>query len=423
MRAEFISTRLLYQVFPDELSVPEGDNIQEVVNILLRTYSALLEGATKKSIDETLNDIANNATVTSDIRDYVTNISTAILATTELSTVGTPHRHYAFTNEKGLGSTNKPLGYRWGDDLHHHEIIDGVLQPHVDAEGESHTHEIFLGLPENIIRLQSNLAKVFEETKPAHLKTGSVASILEEGDRLLEEGNLDSVSGSLFVNVDNTETEGRVAVSLGSLYQEDMRRSRSGTWEEDQFAYVSGRELRFWRTNIEVADNLVAIWETQEVDPVTSLPYTRVNQQKLRVISTRSETPSDRGSGFSLNFVRGLGTSEELGLPDTEVRGGLLTRGLVDGVPVGYAHNPNALVDDGEAVLFSDSNDVFFTLIQGDEGVDDGSLTPYGKRVRLSTEVVEVDAVLIPSGMVLIRKRYELRHFRTHQGHSRPLEV
>lgn len=417
MRAEFISTRLLYQVFPDEASVPEGDNIQEVIDILLRTYSSLLTGATKKSIDETLNDIANNATVSTLVRGYLAEISTAILATTELNTGDAPHRHYAFANEKGLGATNKPLGYRWGDAIHQHEIIDGVVQPYVDEDGNSHTHDIYLGLPENVLRLQSNLTKVFEAIRPAHIKTSSVSSILEEGDRLLEEANPDNVSGNLFDNVDTEETEGRVAVSLGSIYQEDMRRTRQGTWEQDQYAYVDGRNLRFWKTNIEVADNLVALWETEEIDPQTNTAYTKINQQKLRVISVSREVPADREAGVSYTFVRDLGTSEELGRQDTRLVNGLLATAEVDGVQVGYLHNQDALVGDGEPIMLSDTGEVYFTLLKGNHGEDNGNLDePFGERVSLSAQVVEVDTVLIPSGMVIIKnlslawRQHEVRY-------------
>ena len=403
MRAEFISTRLLYQVFPSEEEVPEGDNVQEVIDILLRTYSALLTGATKKSIDETLNDIAENATVMTLVRGYLTEITTSILATTELNTGSNPHRHYAFANEKGLGATNKPLGYRWGDDIHYHEIVDGVVQPYVDEDGHSHTHEIYLGLPENVLRLQSNLSKVFEAIRPAHLKTQSVSSILEEGDRLLAEANPDNVSGNLFDNVDASVEEGRVAVSLGSIYQEDMRRTRQGTWEQNQYAYVDGRNLRFWNSNIEVADNLIAIWETEEIDPQTNTSYTKINQQKLRVIRTQRDLPEDRDVGVSYRFVRDLGTLEELGTPDTRLVNGLLASTEVDGVQVGYLHNPNALVDSGEPIQLSDTGEVFFTQLRGNHGEDNGNLDePFGERVALSAQVVEVDTVLIPSGLVLI---------------------
>ena len=116
LRAEYVSTRLLYSVFPDEDSIPEGDNVEDVIRILLQTYESLLTGATKKSIDQTLEAIASNAIVFSEVEDYILNVNTSILATTETNTDGVvaTHRHYAFAKTHrlwGNKQTNRlPLG-------------------------------------------------------------------------------------------------------------------------------------------------------------------------------------------------------------------------------------------------------------------------------------------------------------------------
>ena len=289
LRAEFVATRLLYLVFPDEDSVPVGDTHEETISFLLQTYEALLQGATKKSVDEVLNDIAEgNAVVVSTVEGYIANIKSSILATTEYNTDGVfrTHRHFAFTDESGLGSTNKPIEYKWGDELHTHDIVDGVIQPYIDADGNSHSHEVYLGIPENIIRLQNNLRKVFSITKPAHIKTGEVASIIDEDIPILAQGKGDVFSPIL--GIDPAQTDGQiieankidpslpyynqnaqyglVGLSLGSLYQEDMRKAREGVYEPNNYGYVSGKTIRFWRTNIKVADTLV------------------IGTQKLRVI-------------------------------------------------------------------------------------------------------------------------------------------
>ena len=215
LRAEYVSTRLLYSVFPDEDSIPEGDNVEDVIRILLQTYESLLTGATKKSIDQTLEAIASNAIVFSEVEDYILNVNTSILATTETNTDGVvaTHRHYAFAKPTGYGATNKPIGYRWGDELHHHEIIDGVVQPYVDEDGVSHTHEIYFGLPEDILQLQSNLLKTLSVLKPAHLRIGSVSSVIEERDRISP--NADDL-------IDGIDS---ISLGLGSIYQEDLRES------------------------------------------------------------------------------------------------------------------------------------------------------------------------------------------------------
>lgn len=423
LRAEFISTRLMYLVFPDEDSVPLGDTHKETIAFLLQTYEALLMGATKKSIDEVLNDIAEgNAVVSSNIEGYITDIKSAILATTEYNTDGVfaTHRHFTFTDEKGLGSTGKPISFKWGDKLHTHDIVDGVIQPYIDEDGSSHTHNVFLGIPENIIRLQNNLRKVFRATKPAHLKTGEVSSIIDEDTPILTQSKADVFSPILGLDSTKTDEEiiednkidsslpyynqnaqyGLVGLSLGSLYQEDMRKAREGVYEPKTYGYVSGKTIRFWRTNIKAADNLV------------------IGNQKLRVISVSDRiVPEDglynsvldeNGNPYTYRTVRSL----QRGV-DSDKLISSATHEIINGCIYpqdqgGFIGRPELAnserLNDGEPVdltgevyfcdLMSDNSDTVLFDLQNSLG---------GHTIRLSYIEVKVDAQISSSGLQIVQ--------------------
>lgn len=430
LRAEFVATRLMYLVFPDEDSVPVGDTHEETISFLLQTYEALLKGATKKSVDEVLNDIAEgNAVVVSDVEGYIANIKSSILATTEYNTDGVfrTHRHFAFTDESGLGSTNKPIEYKWGDELHTHDIIDGVIQPHIDVDGNSHSHEVYLGIPEEIIRLQSNLRKVLNITKPAHIKTGEIASIIDEDIPILAQGKGDVFSPILGINPTQTDGQiiesnkidstlpyynqnaqyGLVGVALGSLYQEDMRKAREGVYEEEFYGYASGNTIRVWRTNIQVADNLII----SDDNPNTQ-------DQKFRVISVESGikpgddiyqkiTGSD-GMVYTIKTVRDLnrGASSSLKkitLEDVEIINGSIYPIEEDGIREGQVGNTQSL-NDGEPIFLRDK--VYFCELKADLGqylLDLGLVREpnmSGHRIGLVATVITVDSRVQQEGLI-----------------------
>lgn len=388
LRAEYVSTRLLYSVFPDEDSVPESSNVQEIINILLQTYGSLLEGATKKSIDGALNDIFNNSVVTTEVDNYIANISSSILASTEFNEDGvySKHKHYAFTKNTGYGSTLKPIGYVWGDDLHTHDIIDGVIQPYTDSDGVTHTHDVYFGLPEDVMRLQSNLRKVFEVIKPAHIKIGNISSILEEKE---------SISPTVEDEINGSDS---IFLGLGSLYQEDMRKGRGGVWEDELYGYVSGKQIRFWRHPLNIADNIVAIWE--ETDPNTLQKV--VKTQKLRVVSLFEDLPEDvldYNQGHILSFVRDVSSPSNYA-EDVRIQNGALLP--PDQTNVGLINL--SFADDGEPLLFSKDGKVYFPTLKGYEGEAVNPATKaYGDRVRLSSFVVQVDANILTEGLTLFK--------------------
>lgn len=429
LRAEFIATRLMYQVFPNEESLPVGDNHEETIQFLLQTYESLLQGATEKSVNEVLNDIAEgNGVVVSDVEGYLASIKTSILATSEYNTDGvfTKHRHFTFTDEKGLGSTNKPIEFKWGEDLHVHDIIDGVIQPYVDSDGKSHSHEVYLGIPENIIRLQSNLRKVLGVTKPAHIKVGEVSSIIDEDIPILTKGKQDVFSPILGLGsqtdeqiiIENTIDDtlpyynqnalyGLVGLSLGAFHQEEMRRAREGVYESEFYGYASGNTIRVWRTNVQVADNLVL----SDDNPNTQ-------DQKFRVISVESGikpvddiyqkiTDSD-GMVYTIKTVRDLnrGASSSLKkitLEDVEIINGSIYPIEEGGIREGQVGNTQSL-NDGEPISLRDK--VYFCELKADLGqylLDLGLVREpnmSGHRVGLVATVITVDSRVQQEGLI-----------------------
>jgi hypothetical protein len=423
LRAEFVATRLLYLVFPDEESVPVGDTHEETISFLLQTYEALLQGATKNSVDEVLNDIAEgNAVVVSTVEGYIANLKSSILATTEYNTDGVfrTHRHFAFTDESGLGSTNKPIEYKWGDELHTHDIVDGVIQPYIDADGNSHSHEVYLGIPENIIRLQNNLRKVLNITKPAHIKTGEVASIVDEDTPILAQGKGDVFSPILGIDPAQTDEQiieankidpslpyynqnaqyGLVGVSLGSLYQEDMRKAREGVFEPNNYGYVEGKTIRFWRTNIKVADTLVigtqklrVISVSERIFPLDGIYSSIVDSNgeayTYRTIRDLKKGPQKhkRITSSNIEVINGTFLPENIGPPFFR---GELTRSEVlnDGEPIDF--NGSVYFCD----LMSDNDDAELGNIQTSLG---------GHTIKLSHIEVEVDAQITSTGLQVVK--------------------
>ena len=419
LRAEFVATRLMYLVFPDEDSVPVGDTHEETISFLLQTYEALLQGATKKSIDEVLKEIAEgNAVVLSTVEGYIANIKSSILATTEYNTDGVfrTHRHFAFTDEKGLGSTNKPIEYKWGDELHTHDIVDGVIQPYIDSDGNSHSHEIYLGIPENIIRIQNNLRKVFAITKPAHIKTGEVASIIDEDIPILAQNKGDVFSPILKGNdaqiIESNKIDsalpyynqnaqyGLVGVSLGNLYQEDMRKAREGVFEPNSYGYVEGKTIRFWRTNIKVADNLI------------------IGTQKLRVINvSERKTPNDgiyssivdsNGDAYTYKTIRDLkkGPSKHkiITASDIEVINGTFLPVNI-GPPFFRGElTRSEVLNDGEPIDFNGT--VYFCdLLSDNDDAELGNIQTSlgGHTIKLSYIEVQVDAQINLTGLQVVK--------------------
>lgn len=223
LRVEYISNKVLYLIFNED-QIPKYSNASELRDYLVKTIDALLKGSTKESILKLLEDTSEASKLSlEEVSDYVVNIFSSVYGSTSVSQ---NHRHFAYAKTKGLGSTGEPLGYTWGDDLHVHEIKDGVVQPHTDG----HTHELNFSLSQEVLDLQENIKKFFDVSRPAHVK-------IEENSTLLDE-EISQPSFSL-------------DLSLGMSFQEEMRRARSGVWEDTILAYTDGssRVIRAYKNN------------------------------------------------------------------------------------------------------------------------------------------------------------------------------
>lgn len=177
LRVEFLTSKITSMIF-DEENTPTAEDDLSLRNIIFSTLEALVKGSSEKAILDLLISSANGSKVeVAQKSNHVVNVLTSVLSYTSFSE---GHRHLVFAPESGLGSTLSPIGLSWGDALHQHDIIDGEVQPFTNSAGVSHTHEIDYGLPAQVIRLQSNIRKLLETTKPAHIKTGSVSSLLGE---------------------------------------------------------------------------------------------------------------------------------------------------------------------------------------------------------------------------------------------------
>jgi hypothetical protein len=311
LRPEFLASKLTEIIFNSD-TIPETDTDLELRKASIETLLALLQGSTEKSISELLLSQAGGSKVDlSQVSTHEVSLLSSVLAYTGFSDYEgvQAHRHYAVAPEKGVGATLQPIGYKWGDDLHTHEVIDGVVQPHTDG----HTHTIEYGLPTNVVRLQSNLAKYLNTTKPAHLKTSVVSTLLSE-----------SISPPSEEFVTYPQEIGEVTspflFSISLPYQDDMRKARGGTWENVIYGYSSSNTFIVYRGLIEIGDKLLT------------------GTQVRNILSYTSVTPSD--GEYSWEFPR-LGTSGT---------------GSVTG---GYLYDDSAslfpFVEEGEIVLLNDT--------------------------------------------------------------------
>lgn len=270
LRVEYISNKLLFLIFEDG-KIPSYDDTSELKSFLIETIKSILKGTTKESITTLLNNTSQASKLNlEEVSDYVVSIFTSVYGSTSISQ---NHRHFVFSKNTGLGSTGSPIGYTWGDDLHTHDIIDGVVQPHTDG----HTHILDFGISQETLKLQENIKKFFDVTKPAHIKIGENTTILDE-----------TVTAPIL----------ELNLSLGSSYQEDMRVARNGVYDSVLLAYTNGtRTIRVYDNNL-VKPNIL---------------YSKVNAdstdiQKHRIISDPVlVTPTD--GEYTVSFPRILNNS------------------------------------------------------------------------------------------------------------------
>jgi len=248
LRTEFVLTRLTSLLYDQDL-IPNASSDRELLEILLNTLDALLSGSTELSIQQVLASLNQAGEI--EILQTGEHSVSILSAVYSITSVSEGHRHFVLNDGKGLTSTKAPLSYVWGDDLHQHDIIDGVVQEYTDSNGVSHTHEMEFGVPTELFKLQENLSKVFETTKPAHVLADNISSVLGE--------SISAPSESSVVDVDNPSVvldSDTLIFSLGSAYQENMRKARVGTFESLVYGYTEGAEIRLSDARISVSDKI-----------------------------------------------------------------------------------------------------------------------------------------------------------------------
>ena len=321
LRVEFLTSKITSMIF-DEENTPTAEDDLSLRNIIFSTLEALVKGSSEKAILDLLISSANGSKVeVAQKSNHVVNVLTSVLSYTSFSE---GHRHLVFAPESGLGSTLSPIGLSWGDALHQHDIIDGEVQPFTNSAGVSHTHEIDYGLPAQVIRLQSNIRKLLETTKPAHIKTGSVSSLLGESitppstETITYRKNI--TSGPAFIigpytpyteisseddysSVDALQDFAPLALTYGVSLQENMRKARGGTYENVVFGYGVAKKVRVFKALLSPSDRLLS----------RSVSYSGVvgqgvTHQTRRVVSVEEIRPEDGSYSWSIPRFSETGT-------------------------------------------------------------------------------------------------------------------
>ena len=257
MRVEFLTTKITSLIF-DEENTPTSKDDLTLRQIITNTAHALIEGSEEKVILDLLTETSNGSKIEiKQVDNHLIKVLTSVLGYTQTTNA---HRHFVFAPDKGIGSTLSPIGYSWGDDLHQHEIIDGVVQPYKDKDGNSHTHAIDLSLPQEIVNLQNNIRKLLRTTKPAHIKLGEISSVLGEtiSPPTLQTVNFKRNNPDDPTPAYDTSTSTGLCFTYSSSFQENLRRARNGTYENIVYGYSVGKSIRVFRSLVEKSDRILS---------------------------------------------------------------------------------------------------------------------------------------------------------------------
>lgn len=204
MRPEFISDRLASSFFRDVNEIPSYEGDKDFRSLVLDLVQAFIAGSSEKPILELLDKRVDKQQPTiSQTGLHLIEVLLTSFGRTSLPIVaqGDPavedHVHFIYAPKKGMGATSIPLLTSWGDDLHVHEVVNGVVMP---AAG--HTHTASFGLPQKAIQYQEDVFRLINLTKPAHVRMGRPSSLIEEDP---------------FGLVDT------LVMSMGLTFQEDLR--------------------------------------------------------------------------------------------------------------------------------------------------------------------------------------------------------
>jgi hypothetical protein len=253
LRPEFIYSKLLSLIFEDE-NIPNISDTVKLKNLCEEIVQSLLSGSTEESISKALESTKDGDLIElRKISQHIISIYSSTIRYTENPTDQTTvkHRHIVYAQSKGLGSTSAPIGKSWGEGLHYHEVIDGVVQPY-----KGHTHSLELGISSSSLEEQENLRKVLKTTKPAHLKIGEISSVLEENISKPSGTTLNFKKEDGVVSEIIPQNEESFIFSLGSSHQENMRKVRAGTWENVLLCYYNNQKVRISQALVSVLDSV-----------------------------------------------------------------------------------------------------------------------------------------------------------------------
>ena len=369
LRSEFLATKITSLVFEQE-DTPITSDDYTLKQIILDTTKALVQGSESSVILDLLTKSAGGSEVEiTQLSNHLISVTTSLLGYTNQG--GSDyHRHLVLAPKTGYGSTLAPVGYRWGDELHQHDIVNGVVQ-----EANGHTHTVDFGLPPQIINLQSNLRKLLKTTKPAHIKVGDISSVLGE--------SISQPSDQMGIfNSDGhggyTESFGTdFHFSLGNSYQENMRGARIGTYESVVYGYASGKSVRVFRSLVRKADRIQTRVETTDVNGDMVYEF-----QQYRQVIDLTEIRPEEGT-YTYSFPRfsktGIGAIDSAGyFTDLGVAGS-----------IGVAFNDLPYLGDGEIVLLDGS--AYFIEVRGRRKYYVRALELTLDNIGLTTGSVEVD--------------------------------
>jgi len=266
IRPEFISVKLLDLIFEDA-NIPNIADTENLRNLCSEVIHSLLLGSTENSIVKALESTKDGDLI--ELRRVSQHITSVFSSTIRYT--GNPqddttlkHRHLVSARSNGLGSTSAPIGQNWGDDLHYHEVVNGVVQPY-----EGHTHSVELGISTDTLNEQENLRKVLKTTKPAHIKIGEISSVLEEIITKPSNSTINYESPSKDIIAPITEED--FIFSLGMSHQENMRKVRTGTWENTLIGYYKERKIRITETLIDILDRVSIGGKRRKISIISNL--------------------------------------------------------------------------------------------------------------------------------------------------------
>jgi hypothetical protein len=250
IRPEFFNDRLYGLLFPKAVDRPSFNNETELRNTILNLIQALLQGSTGKAIIDLLNKVQPNSLV--EINEIGAFLIDCLISSYALTTEVNGHKHYVYAPILGLGKTSAPIGYKWGDDLHQHDVLDGIVQT---ASG--HIHEVFYGFQQDVITLQDNLYKLLLKTKPAHVNIGNRPS-------------------TLFKELVNKPTFD-FSLTAGLMFQEDLRKTDQGIYLSSVYGYTTANSkfLRVYDSGFKINDRI------------------RVNNQERKIVAINTVLADD----------------------------------------------------------------------------------------------------------------------------------